>query len=234
MIKLIEKQHLVPTYITVLFSFAFSYIVFSISIIIISLTLLPFYYENYKIPWTVLRVFIGLFQFFLIFCCFHIPRLRKGMAFLYNIPSGNTGSTLCVVIIMLIIMANQTQSRTDSFRLAFFSLILILGFLLIYWWNYHITQTYRKYLKKNEIDSLNLLLEERNQEITYLRNENDKLARIIHKDNKLLPALSMAIMESYENGTKLDLSALDPDSALQMKVKQLFEERAEILGERSR
>lgn len=228
--KSFEKQSLSQTYITVLFSYAFSFIVFSFSIIVVSLALSPIYYQNYEVPWFIMRILIGIIQILIIYCCFHIPRLRKGLSFLYNLPSGNIGFTLCITVIMLIITDSQVETKTDSLFLAFFGFILISGFLLIYWWNYHITQTYRKYLKKNEIDSLNLLLEERNQEITYLRSENDKLARIIHKDNKLIPALSMAIIESYENGTELNLSALDCDSSLHMKLKQLYEERVEILA----
>jgi len=229
MMKLIEKQKFFLTSITVLFSFSFSFIISSLSILIISLILLPFYGQNYNIPWSIIHIFIGSLQFFLIHCCFHIPRLKKGMNFLYNIHSGNIASTLCTIIIMLVIMANQLKNRTDLFSLIFFSFILICGFLLIYWWNYHITQTYRRFLRKNELDSLNLLLEERNQQIQYLKAENDKLARIIHKDNKIIPALSMAILDSYENKTELDLSNLENDSTLYVKLKQLYDERTETL-----
>ena len=230
MMKLIEKLHIIPTYTTALFSYAFSFIIFYISIVITSLGLLPFYCKSYEIPWILIRILIGIVQFSLTYCCFHIPRLQKGMIFLYSLPSGNTGFTICIVIFMLYIIANQISDRTEAITFTFFSISILSGFLLIYWWNYHITQTYRKYLKKNEIDSLNLLLEERNQEITYLRSENEKLAGIIHKDNKLIPALSMAIMESYETNTKLDLSSMDLDSSLHIKLKQLYEERLEILA----
>ena len=229
MMKLIEKQSLTVTYVTILFAYSFSYIVFSISIILTSLTLLPFYCRNYQLPWSMTHIFIGIIQFFLVCCCFNIPRLRKGMTFLYNIPSGNTGSTLCITFIMLILLAIQTRTPTNSFMLCFFSLILLSSFIILYWWNYHITQTYRKFLRKNELDSLNLLLEEKNQEIIYLKSENDKLGRIIHKDNKIIPALSMAIIDSYENETELDLSKLESDSSLYVKLKQLYVERSETL-----
>lgn len=124
----------------------------------------------------------------------------------------------------------ELKTKAEIYMYTFMSITLFLGFILIYWWNYHITQTYRKFLRKHEIDSLNLLLEERNQEITYLKNENDKLARIIHKDNKIIPALSMAIIDSYENKSTLDLSALETDSSLHGKLKQLYDERAETLA----
>lgn len=131
---------------------------------------------------------------------------------------------------MLILMFYQTHAYADTFILSCFATVLISGFLLIYWWNYHITQTYKKYLKRNEINSLNLLIEEQNQQIAYLKNEHDKLARIIHKDNKLIPAITMAIIDSKENSTELNLPELDTDSDLTLKLKRLYNERTEILA----
>lgn len=229
MLKFLTKIGVSVIYTTLLFSFSLSFISFSVSGIIVSLILSPFFYNIYTIPWTLIHLSGGLLHLLIIKYYFFIPRLRKGMIFLYHMPSGNIGSTFCVLLITLTIIFNQTENSSEILRLIFFSLVLISGFLLIYWWNYHITQTYRKYLKKNEIDSLNLLLEEKNREITYLSNENDKLARLIHKDNKLLPALSMAVIESLENGTTLDLSSIDCDSSLHNILKQLYDERVEML-----
>ena len=229
LMKFTERQRFLPTSLTALFSFSFSFVVSFFSIILISVLLIPFYCKNYDIPWPVLHIFIGLLQFLLIYCCFRIPRLRKGMSFLYNIQSGNTGSTLCILIVMLTIMGNQIKTRTDFFRLIFFASILIFDFLLLYWWNYHITQTYRKFLRKNELDSLNLLLEERNQQIITLKDENDYLAELIHKDNKMLPSITQAILEARENKTPLDLSEWETDSPLYQKLKQMYDERVEAL-----
>ena len=228
-IAIIEKLPLTLTYITSLFAFAFSYIVFTISIIFTSLILLPFYRINYEIPWFLIQTFIGIMQFILIYVCFHIPRLRKGMTFIYNVPSANIGSTLCIVLIMLIIITIQTENENFFYMLKFFSAILISSILLIYWWNYHITQTYRKFLRKNELDSLNLLLEERNQQILALKGENDYLAELIHKDNKMIPPITKAILESHENKTPLDLSEWETDSPLYKKLKQFYDERIEAV-----
>ena len=210
LIKFVEKNAFVPTLMTVLFSFALSYIIFSIAIIFISLLFLPFFYNNYNVSWFIIRFCIGFSQFFLIYTLFHIPRLRKGMIFLYHIPSGNTGSTICIILFMLIIIFCQIETISDFFMTLVFSVILILGFFLLYWWNYHITQTYRRFLRKNELDSLYLLLEERNREILTLKDENDYLAELIHKDNKLIPAITRAILESRENHIPLDLSQWKP------------------------
>lgn len=231
LMQAIEKQHLTSTYVAVLFSFAFSYISFYVSIMITSIILSIFYYQNYEISWILPRVLIGLIQFFLIYCCFSISRLRKGMTFLYNLPTGNIGFTICITIIMLIIAATKVNSKTHFFLQIFFSSLLLSGFLLLYWWNYHITQTYRKHVKNNEIHTLTLLLEEKNKELEKLKSDNDRLSRAIHKDNKLIPIIYNAIIESNAKKIPLDLSQWEPDSPLGLKLKQLYDERWQILNE---
>lgn len=229
LMKLFTKLRSSVIYIATLFSFALSFITFNLSGLIIGLILLPFNYGNYTLPWFFVRVCVGSIQFLLLYCCFRLPRLKKGMSFLYNTPFLNIGSSFCLFTFMLFIMHGYLKTYDERLLLSLCAILIILGFLLIYWWNYHITQTYRKFLRKNEVDSLTLLLEEKNQEIIYLKNENDKLARIIHKDNKIIPALSMAIINSYEGNAKLDLSELESDSVLHLKLKQLYIEREEIL-----
>ena len=229
-LKFTSKINLYTVYNTILFSFSLSFISFIFSGIISAFIFSLFLFQEYEIPWFIIRILGSIFHVLLIYYCFRIPRIKKGMKFLYHIPSGNIGSTICILLFTFILMYAQVKTYTETFILTYSSIILSIGFLLIYWWNYHITQTYRKLLRKNEIDSLNLLLEEKNQEIKYLKSENDKLSRIIHKDNKIIPALSMAILNSYKNKTALDLSSLDSDSSLHMKLMQLYNEREETLA----
>ena len=229
LLKFTTKLNSSILYTTSLFSFSLSFIALNLSFIIISIALSPFYYGKYDIPWFFIHICIWVVQCILIFCCFRIPRLKKGMIFLYNTPSNNIATSFCLFTIMLFILITQAKTHNEVIILSFSTILFFVGFLLIYWWNYHITQTYRRFLRKNELDSLNLLLEEKNQEIIYLKSENDKLGRIIHKDNKIIPALSMAIIDSYENRTELDLSELEAYSPLYVKLKQLYVERNETL-----
>lgn len=224
-----ERQLPLLTYATVIFSYSLSFIMLCISVIIFALVSSVFLFGNYKLPWLFMRLLIGIFQFILVDHCFRIPRFRKGMAFLYHMPSVYLTSTLYIVVFITILLFNQINELTNSFILLFYIFILVFSFILIYWWNYHITQTYRNYLRKNELDSLNLLLEEQNQEIAYLKSENDKLARIIHKDNKIIPALSMAILDAKEDPCRLQLPKDETQTLLYQKLQKLYEERTETL-----
>lgn len=132
---------------------------------------------------------------------------------------------------MSVIIFGQVKTFNERFTMSILMLLFILGFLLIYWWNYHITQTYRRYLKKNEINSLNILLEEKNKEIEFLKNDNDRLARGIHKDNKIIPIICNTILESNDNKIPLNLSQWEADSPLSLKLIELYDNRCEILKE---
>ena len=227
--KFITQVNFSITYITVLFSFSLSFISFCASSFIVALFLSLFYYDNYALPILILRIITMILHFLLVNACFRIPRLQKGMKFLYHIPSTNMGSTLCIFLIMLITILYKAKLTMRPFTSEFTTLIILIGLLLFYWWNYHITQTYRRFLRRNELDSLNLLLEERNQQILALKDENDYLAELIHKDNKMIPSITQAILESHENKTPLNLSEWETDSTLYQKLKQLYDERVDAL-----
>ena len=229
--KLSTKLTWSTTYMSVLFSFTLSYISFSLSTVIAVFPLLPFYLGQKNLPWFFIQIFIGIIHFFIIYFCFHIPRLQKGMVFLYNIPSFNIGSSLCFFLIMLIFMLSQLKTPFESFTLKFASLIIFCTFLLLYWWNYHLTQTYRKYLRRNELATLELLLTEKDTEITHLKTENDKLSRLIHKDNKMIPALTMAVEDFLQNANKLPPAELEQlGSSLQTQLTLLYDDRLAILN----
>lgn len=161
LMKISTKLRSPIIYVTTLFSFALSFITFNISGLIAALILLPFHYGNYELSWIFIRILGGVIHFLLLYFCFRIPRLKRGMTFLYNAPSNNIGSVFCLFTIMSVIILCQSKTFNERFTVSIWTIIFIFGFLLIYWWNYHITQTYRKYLKENEIHTLNLLLEEK-------------------------------------------------------------------------
>lgn len=229
LMKIATKLRFSTIYITTLFSCALSFITFSLSGIIVGLVLLPFQYGNYTLPWFLIHICGGIVHFLLLFFCFHIPRLKKGMTFLYNIPSNNIGSAFCLFTIMSVTILYQSKTYSDRLIASTYTLLFILGILLLYWWNYRITNIYRKFLHKNELDTLNRLIEKQNQEILYYKGEADYLAELIHRDNKMIPAITRTILYSYENHIPLDLSEWETASPLYDKLKQLYDERMDAL-----
>ena len=229
LMKICSKLRFSLIYITTLFSFALSFITYNLSGIIVGLILLPFQHGNYTLSWFLIRICGGMVHFLLLYCCYRIPRLKKGMTFLHNTSSNNIGSAFCLFTIILIIIASHSKTYSNVLIASVYTLLFILGLLLIYWWNYRITQTYRKFLRKNELDTLNRLIEKQNQEILYYKGEADYLAELIHRDNKMIPAITRTILYSYENHIPLDLSEWETASPLYDKLKQLYDERMDAL-----
>ena len=110
-VKHLTKTSLLTAYLGTLFSLSFSFITFSISTLIWTFTLLPFYNGEYKLSLLIIRIFIAIIQFLLIYSCFRIPRLHKGMTFLYHISSGNIGSAICLFLIMLIVIFASPKQK---------------------------------------------------------------------------------------------------------------------------
>lgn len=221
------------TYTTSLFAFSLSFISFILSGVVSSLILFPIYYNAYEVPWILIHLGAGIIQFLAIYFCFRIPRLQRGMMFLYHIPSGNIGSTLCILIFTFIIINGYLENYTKTFIFTYSAIIFIGLFLLSFWWNYHLTQTYRKYLKKNEITTLNNLILEKDAEIQRLQLEHDRLAHIIHKDNKLLPAFSLAITDFLKNKNNLSSAELETyGNNLRNQLELLYDERVKTVSER--
>ena len=231
-IKLISKIHFTIAYTTVLFSFAFSFITYSLTGILSSLILSIFFYGNYNLPWIFIHIMTFIIHFLLIYSCFRIPRLQKGMSFLYHIPSRNIGSAISFFIIMFVIIPSEVQTIIETLTIKTILFTFFFCFLLIYWWNYHLTQMYRKYLKKNEITTLNNLIFEKDTEIQRLKEEHDRLAHLIHKDNKLLPAFSLAITDFLENKNNLSSAELETyGNDLKNQLELLYDERMKSVSE---
>ena len=93
-------------------------------------------------------------------------------------------------------------------------------------------QAYFNHLAEKEVADLQHALSMAENEINSLKTENEIFSKIIHKDNKLLPALEMAVEESILSM----FSAEDRDSKLQQaqgiitRLRTLSAERSEVVA----
>lgn len=198
-------------------SFALSYITLAFAGIILSLFTTVFSAEVSLLhPFFMLLG--GFLQFLFIYRLFRIRRFQNGMPFLYNmynkyykykhsIPSG--GMILSLFVMTLYFMI-QKMSLTSLPKVLLLFSLLLLATAVICWWRRKITQSYIEKLRASEVESLYEQVADKEREIEKLKQHNDSLARIIHKDNKLIPAMEMAV-EEYLNRA----SAMTPEEAVQ-------------------
>lgn len=113
------------------------------------------------------------------------------------------------------------------FVIFFFSLILSL--LIHHYWKSNLTKTYIDKLNERNLADLNNVLSEKNEYITLLEQENNRLAKIIHKDNKLIPAMELAVQNYISASNSEDTDTLATGKQLLEELAKLSEERKGII-----
>ncbi len=181
--------------ITVIISYTLSYAMFYFCALFIGLlTMICFNFSTY----TSFRVFIHIstciMHLILSFLLFKHKRLRKGMPFVKN-STNNIPLLILCFLILFIYMTLSEPVKTNLFILLYFIAFLFAIFFFSYWQN-SLTRTYRDKLRDRDIDILTEHVEELEEEYKKLAEDKDELAKIVHRDNKLVPAMLLSV-ESF-------------------------------------
>lgn len=164
---------------------------------------------------TISQILAATIQVLITTLLFRFKRLKKGMPFLTNRLS-STSFMLISIAILFVTILSSSGSYNHIYVMPFLSIFLLAIFIYVFWKN-HITKTYLDKLKEQDINTLNSSLAEKDIRIRQLEEENKELAKIIHGDNKLIPAMALAV-ESFIQ----DTSSLSP--AVSQTGNQLLNE----------
>lgn len=197
-ITIITKTKLELSITTTIISFGISYTFYIITSIlmaaILSLTKL------YELSCGLSILFISvqsLLQLSLITVPFKIKRLKSGMPFLINKGFSNACVLFSVILLFAAIVFNNNKAQLIYIIPIF--LVLLCAILVLFWWRKKITQTYLERLKAEEIQDLHNSIDDKDNRIKYLEQQNEILSKIIHKDNKLIPAMELVVREYANN-----------------------------------
>ena len=135
----------------------------------------------------------GPIQYLLIVSLFKFKRLQRGMPFLFHSQFVNGGILLSTIVIFLFFYLTNFNHASLFIHFLILLFILFLAFLLLFWWRRRITLDYVQKLRMDEVESLYKRISDNEQEIEKLNTNNDYLSKVIHKDNKLIPAMEMAL-----------------------------------------
>ena len=214
---------------TTILAFAISYGTYIISSFILLFAFLPFWhFILFKIP-IFMPILAGILQLLLSFFLFRQKRFKKGMPFLSSTKFINFGTFLCLFFLVLLTYI-QTANTSHLWTDAFFSFLLVISLAaLIFWWQAQLTKSYLHKLQLLELESLRKELEETTKEMEHLKKQNEELGRLIHKDNKLIPALEAAVIDFLSaDGVEKNKSL---GASLIRQLKELSGSRREILDE---
>ena len=177
---------------TILVSTAISYI----SLLVLCFIIAPLgatlerILPNGEVSFSISMIIIGMLQFTFFTLLFRVNRLRKGMPFLYENKTGMTLIIISTVVILCITLFSLHQKADWLFL--FFSLFLLLSGIGIYLlWRHMIKRTYLNLVREREISNLEDIIKRQKIMIERLEAEHDRLAEIVHRDNKIVPSLIM-------------------------------------------
>lgn len=217
-------------FVTCMISFCISFCMFTFSsVLIMGLVILPIYKMN-KYPLNLFITLIGCTQSVLVYFLFKYKRFKYGMPFLFSSTFANVGTLLGLLSIFVYIRVQIHRPSAYEIQSVYVLGILICLYFLLHWWQSQLTKAYRKRLAQLELESLRTELEQKTSLLKKLETQNEEMGRLIHKDNKLIPAMEHAVSSYLASGfTDIALQQAQGE-ALLSDLKEFSEARRGILS----
>lgn len=223
------KNKVELSFILITFSHTLYYVSYNVISLLTSCLLIPFFYFNVALPHNIIFILNGLLTYFVSHTLFKFKRVKSGISILTNKTFINIGVILSFLILLVKIVDCLYIHSSKHIALLPLATIL-LALLLFTWWQKQITKSYIEKLRKLEVQSLYDELEEKERQIKKLIADNESLSRIIHKDNKLIPAMENAVLnylsaDNFHNPDKMKQYGLE----LSEKLQDMTRDRQGIL-----
>lgn len=207
-------------------SYGISYITFSMAIVIIGLSFISII-SNPNYNHMLYQILTAFLQWLITQLPFQFKRLKKGMPFLTN-----RLHRFPLMIISLLMLFLALLMRSTAYKeLYFFPFLFVFIFAIFIYlsWRNNITKTYLDKLKEKDIAELNAALSQKDIRIKELEEENSELAKIIHGDNKLIPAMALSVQSFLESASSLPDEDRETGQRLMEDLEQMTAHRKGIL-----
>lgn len=215
---------------TTIISFGISYVFLAISAILVAgffeLIDVNQLEKNIKIY----ALCISLMQLLFIGIPFRLRRLKSGMPFLRSKGGSNIGVFISTSLLCSVIVLSSGKNAGLIYTIPIV-MIIILGVIILFWWRRKLEKVYIEKLRTNEIQNMRNSINEKEVEIELLKRSNDFLAKIIHKDNKLIPAMELAVREYLQSALLDDKENMRKGEVLLKRLESISNERSGIITE---
>lgn len=176
---------------------------------------------------TLSQILAATIQVLITTLLFRFKRLKKGMPFLKNKLSSTSIMVISISTLFAAILSSS-GSYKHLYILPFLFIFLLAIFIYVSWKN-NITKTYLDKLKEQDINTLNSSLAEKDRRIKELEEENKELAKIIHGDNKLIPAMALAVESFIQDTASLAPAVSQTGNRLLNELNQMSTNRKGII-----
>ncbi len=211
-------------------AFGLSYCFYGLSSFIATFILYPLHSTPLGFPYELLAIVAVVIESILVTALFKVKRFKKGMPFLFTTSSINITTALCFLLIGLVVLIELNISQFFVQVIAFIIFLSILAFL-IHWWQAQITKSYNHSIMLRNIESLTGELEEAYKEIASLKAQNEELGRLIHHDNKRIPAMENAVCEYLVSDFSDVEATKNRGNTLCLEIQSLSRNRSDTLKE---
>ena len=164
----------------------------------------------------------SLVQFICTFLFFKLKRFKNGIISIEKVFDNDVGLIVSLFALFLFFIF-YTADYHLSLDIVLFFILLICGVSLYLWWKKHIKNIYKDKINKRNAEILENTLSENIE----LKNQLEAISKLVHRDNKLIPAMKSALeqiltFESIEEQKKKSAEMLE-------QLKELSEDRKSVL-----
>lgn len=214
-------------FVATIIAFVISFCSHALASVISLILIFPFHNSPLNFPYYLLAIITGILQILLCNNLFKLKRFRNGMPFLYRTHILNRSTFICLFFFGFMIYMSSNYEDLPYQTVALLLFISFLAFL-IYWWQAQITKSYRRSLELRELESLRTEVAELNLLVQKLSDENEKLARITHRDNTLISTLKNSTVKYLVTDFKNPAEALAARDKLITNINALSAGRTSL------
>ena len=124
------------------------------------------------------------------------------------------------LFILTLLYARNTQLSAMNISILF---ITFFGLILIVWWRKVITSNYKSLVTEKEAKQNKKALKELKSVNEELTAQNERLSKVIHRDNKLIPAMLLAVKRVIYEGQS------ESADEIYVQLQSLAEGRADLI-----
>lgn len=211
-------------------SFVLSLVFYILSNTLTCILYISYYGTESSLPYLSAAIASGFIQLIFVYFSLLSKRFQNGLRLLIVQKKIVFGSIASVFFIMGIIILSIYRSHILSTKIIIIISLIFLATFFLYYWQHRITQTYREELRIVNEKSLEDEITSLKEEITSLKADNHRLTQIVHKDNKLVPAMETTVLEFLQSAKVLSTEELfTRGSELSRTLQEMAKERIGIL-----
>jgi len=175
----------------------FAMVIPSLASFLINLIIVFFVKDKYTIS-TVLFIVLTLLQMLIIFALYKSKRLQST----FTNKNKNYIDLFLLLSVTAIFLLTLLYARDIKLSAKNISIIFItfFGLILIVWWRKVITSNYKSLVTEKEAKQNKKALKELKSVNEELTAQNERLSKVIHRDNKLIPAMLLAVKRVIYEG----------------------------------